>query len=47
LSIARGIVQAQGGSITLEDRPGGGSVFSIRVPGIASSELARLGDEPG
>ncbi len=45
LSIARGIVQAQGGKVTLADRPGGGSVFSIRVPAIASSELARLGDE--
>jgi two-component system sensor histidine kinase KdpD len=46
LSIARGIVQAQGGTITVAARDGGGSVFSIRVPGIASSELARLGDAP-
>jgi two-component system sensor histidine kinase KdpD len=45
LSIARGIVQAQGGDVTLTDRAGGGSVFSIRVPAIASSDLARLADE--
>ena len=44
LSIARGVVQAQGGDVTLADRPGGGSVFSIRVPAIPSDELARLGD---
>jgi two-component system sensor histidine kinase KdpD len=46
LSIARGIVQAQGGDVTLADRAGGGSVFSIRLPAIASSDLVRLGDEP-
>jgi len=45
LSIARGIVSAQGGAITVSDRDGGGTVFTIRVPGIASSDLARLGDE--
>jgi len=44
LSIARGVVQAQGGDVTLSDRAGGGSVFSIRVPAIASEELARLGE---
>lgn len=32
LSIARGIAAAQGGSLTLDDREGGGSVFSLRVP---------------
>jgi len=46
LSIARGIVHAQGGTLTVDDRHGGGSVFTIRVPGIASSELAHLGEEP-
>ena len=46
LSIARGVVQAQGGDVTLADRPGGGSVFSIRVPAIGSDELARLADPP-
>lgn len=46
LSIARGVVQAQGGDLTVADRPGGGSVFTIRVPAIASRDLARLADEP-
>jgi len=46
LSIARGVVQAQGGDVRVVDRPGGGSVFSIRLPAIASRDLARLADEP-
>jgi two-component system sensor histidine kinase KdpD len=45
LSIARGVIQAQGGDVTLSDRVGGGSVFTIRVPAIPSSDLARLGDD--
>jgi two-component system sensor histidine kinase KdpD len=44
LSIARGVVRAQGGDVTITDRPGGGSVFSIRVPASPSGELARFGD---
>jgi two-component system, OmpR family, sensor histidine kinase KdpD len=44
LSIARGLAQAQGGSLTLYDRDGGGSVFVLRVPAIATEELER---EPG
>jgi two-component system sensor histidine kinase KdpD len=39
LSIARGIAAAQGGGLDLEDRPGGGSVFSLRVPAIPSAAL--------
>ena len=45
LSIARGIIQAQGGDVTLAERAGGGSVFSVRVPAIASRDLAGLGDD--
>jgi len=44
LSIARGIAQAQGGSITLSEREGGGSVFHLAVPGMLVSELARSSD---
>ena len=40
LSIARGLAQAQDGDVLLRDRDGGGSVFSLRVPGIATEELA-------
>jgi two-component system sensor histidine kinase KdpD len=39
LSIARGIAAAQGGGLDLEDRAGGGSVFSLRVPAIPSAAL--------
>lgn len=35
LSIARGIAEAQGGSVTVAEREGGGSVFAIRVPYLA------------
>jgi two-component system sensor histidine kinase KdpD len=49
LSIARGIAEAQGGSVGLTDREGGGSVFELRVPAIATEELAAspelLGDD--
>ena len=49
LSIARGIGEAQGGDVTLQDRPGGGSVFTLRVPAIDAEELAHgselLGDD--
>jgi two-component system sensor histidine kinase KdpD len=38
LSIAQGIVEAQGGTVTLADRDGGGSVFSLRVPFVAASD---------
>ena len=40
LSIARGIAEAEGGTVTLQDRPGGGSVFTLRVPAIDAGELA-------
>jgi two-component system, OmpR family, sensor histidine kinase KdpD len=39
LSIARGIAAAQGGGLDLSDRPGGGSVFSLRVPAIQGDAL--------
>ena len=39
LSIARGIATAQGGGLDVADRPGGGSVFSLRVPAIPSASL--------
>ncbi|HTI63787.1 MAG TPA: ATP-binding protein [Gemmatimonadaceae bacterium] len=49
LSIARGIAEAQGGSVTLRDRDGSGSVFTLRVPAIDAGELGDgaelLGDD--
>jgi two-component system sensor histidine kinase KdpD len=39
LSIARGIAEAQGGSVVFADRPGGGSVFSLRVPAMSADDL--------
>src|SRR5262249_18421056 len=35
LSIARGIAVAEGGSVSVSDRTGGGSVFALRVPALA------------
>ncbi len=32
LSIARSLIEAQGGTVTYAERPGGGSVFTLRVP---------------
>jgi two-component system sensor histidine kinase KdpD len=39
LSIAKGIAEAQGGSVSLADRPGGGSVFTLRVPAMSAEDL--------
>jgi two-component system sensor histidine kinase KdpD len=39
LSIARGIAEAQGGSVILADRSGGGSVFTLRVPAMSADHL--------
>jgi two-component system sensor histidine kinase KdpD len=49
LSIARGIAEAQGGSVVFADRSGGGSVFSLRVPAMSADHLEPepRGDAPG
>ena len=39
LSIARGIAEAQGGSVTYAERTGGGSIFTLRVPAIDAERL--------
>jgi len=39
LAICRGIVQAHGGRIWVEDRPGGGSIFRIALPLPATDRL--------
>jgi signal transduction histidine kinase len=38
LSIAKGIVERHGGRITAANRPGGGAVFRVWLPGIEASE---------
>ena len=40
LSIARAVVEAQGGSLGHEAREGGGSVFTLRVPAVDVEEIA-------
>ena len=40
LSIARAVVEAQGGSLRYENRDGGGSIFSLRVPAVNVEDLA-------
>lgn len=37
LSIARGIAEAQGGTVSMRDRDGGGSVFTLRVPYVPTA----------
>ena len=39
LSIAKGIVEAHGGSITAWSKPGEGAVFTVRLPLQASPQL--------
>ena len=39
LAIAAGLAQAQGGSLTLEPRPGGGSIFALTLPAADLPEL--------
>jgi two-component system sensor histidine kinase KdpD len=34
LTIARGLAEAQGGDVRFEPRPGGGSVFTLRLPAV-------------
>jgi two-component system sensor histidine kinase KdpD len=40
LSIARGVAEAQGGSLRYEPRSDGGSVFTFRVPAVDVDEMA-------
>jgi two-component system sensor histidine kinase KdpD len=37
LAIARRLALAQGGTLTYEDRPGGGSIFTLRLPAFTES----------
>jgi len=46
LAICRGIVQAHGGRIWVEDRPGGGSVFRIALPLPPDSIVLGVLNEP-
>jgi len=41
LAIARRLAEAQGGSLRYEDRPGGGSVFSLRLPAVSLPDEAQ------
>lgn len=38
LYVSKGIVEAHGGQLWVEDRPGGGSIFIAQLPGVANSE---------
>ena len=40
LAIARGLAEAQGGSLTFEPRPGGGSTFAFRLPAAQLDEVS-------
>jgi len=41
LAIARRLAEAQDGSLRYEDRPGGGSVFSLRLPAVSLPDEAQ------
>lgn len=48
LAIARGLAAAQGGAVTYDARPGGGSVFSLHLPAadlVPAADFAPAGDE--
>jgi signal transduction histidine kinase len=51
LAIARGVVQAHGGSVAAQSEPGTGSLFTLRLPvstpGSAASSAARQSPLPG
>jgi DNA-binding response OmpR family regulator/signal transduction histidine kinase len=40
LAIVKGFVEAQSGRITVENRPGGGAVFTIRVPQTEPADMS-------
>jgi len=39
LSIARGLAEAQGGSVRFAPRPGGGSIFSLELPAVDTHSI--------
>lgn len=47
LAIARGLAEAQGGSLTHTPRPGGGSAFVLRLPGADLTGTAQADREIG
>jgi two-component system sensor histidine kinase KdpD len=46
LSIARVLAEAQGGSLSYAEREDGGSVFTLRVPGMDVADVVAEGDRP-
>jgi two-component system sensor histidine kinase KdpD len=42
LAIARGLAEAQGGALDYRPRPGGGSVFSLRLPAARLPQLNEI-----
>jgi two-component system sensor histidine kinase KdpD len=45
LTIAKGFIEAQGGTITAANRPGGGAIFSLRLPQSEKPPLVDSADE--
>jgi two-component system OmpR family sensor kinase len=46
LAIVAAIVRAHGGTVWVDPRPGGGSVFTVRIPAMATSAPAMPGSPP-
>ena len=40
LSISRTIIESHGGQITVEQNPGGGTIFRFTLPGVVPEEVA-------
>jgi signal transduction histidine kinase len=47
LAIVKRIVEAHGGVVTVEDRPGGGSVFRVELPKVPPRWRERVAPDPG
>ncbi|HET8997447.1 MAG TPA: PAS domain S-box protein [Acetobacteraceae bacterium] len=47
LSVCKGIVEAHGGQMTADDRPGGGTVFRFTVPAVSAAQAAAMGNSRG
>jgi signal transduction histidine kinase len=47
LSISKRIIESHGGEISAENRPEGGAVFTIRLPGVRNQESGARSQESG
>ncbi|MBI4260558.1 MAG: hypothetical protein HY658_08325 [Actinobacteria bacterium] len=46
LTIARALVEAHGGTVSVRSRPGAGSIFSVRIPGFVAAGAGAPAPDP-